>query len=87
MLHHEVSRTPPDSEREKRQYTGNARAGDMGHVGALMADHRVASLVPLCCGGFHNSIIRRGSVGYYRFQKEGKGREGSVYQKVEVNVI
>jgi len=72
---------------KKKRCTGNARAGDLRHVGALMADHRVASLAPLCVGDFRNSVIRRGSIGHYRFQKEGKGREGSVYQKGEVNVI
>jgi len=62
--------------RKKKQYTGNPRAGDMRHVGALMADHRVASLAPLCVGDFRNSVIRRGSIGYYRFQR--KEKEGKV---------
>ena len=44
----------------------------MGHVGALMADHRVASLVPLYCGGFHNSI---NSTRQHWVLQVSKGRE------------
>ena len=72
---------------KKKRCTGNARAGEVRHVSAFMADHRVASLAPLCVGDFRNSINSTRQHWVLRVSKGRKRKEGSVYQKVEVNVI